>query len=287
MTSRKDAPPAVSYARPFRVGGQTVSVRISAYGAGQGSAALAGLVDRLRSCDGAGTYGTAIGPTSTAVSAWSQTSSSNASSLTWNRADVIASVTVPRSSAAGLAPIAESVDNALLEALDGTCASTDEKVSDIGRSPWSGRTFTGNLTPRAVELAYPDPSSSPTPVLPSGVPTVPVPGPTVYVPKISTLPPHVTPSPTTAPSTSVDVLEQVADPTGPGCGWAFTSQGAPNFDPAAAEAQVTEDIAVAQQQLQAADAAWQLFRSTYAVEYANYVAQAEAFAAYARAQNEY
>src|SRR6478609_6884314 len=153
MTSRKDPTPAVSYARPFRVGGQTVSVRISAYGAGQGSAALASLTQRLRSCSGAGTYGTAIGPTSTAVSAWSQSSSSNASTLAWNRSDVVASVTVPRSSAAGLAPVAESVDNALLDALDGRCASTKETLSDIGRSPWSGRTFTGNLEPRPVVLA--------------------------------------------------------------------------------------------------------------------------------------
>jgi len=305
----------VAYARPYRLGGVTASVRVAAYGAGQGAAALADLVDRLGACRDAGAYGATVGPTSTAMVAWTQTTTSNASALVWNRSDVLASVTVQRTSGASLSAIAEEVDDALRAALVGRCAATTVTVADAGRSPWSAHPYTGRLVDEEVPLTYASPDESPTPVVPSDVPLIDAPAPTYAAPSLEPFPtgvvatdPAPTPPVVTPPGTDVGVQigmapsppvaptspaatatysVQVADETGPGCGWAFTLQGAPSFDPAGAQAKAVNDKLAAEQQLRTDDAMWQQTHADYSRAYAVYLAELDAFVDYARDYNSY
>lgn len=88
-------------------------------------------------------------------------------------------------------------------------------------------------------------------------------------------------APTAAPA-SIDVPSRVADPDGPGCGWAFTGQAAPAFDAVKAAADLVHAKTAAQVQLQADWVQWLTARDAYYVAYADYATKAEVYLAYSK-----
>lgn len=219
----------------------------------------------------------------------------SASVLVWRRGDLVISVLTAGAATGSLAATGKVFDARAVEALAPVCAFSSPSLDDVARSPWQSGFYAGNQQPRAAPLTYPPTVASPTPSYPRGVTPVPVPQETPSLPALPTVMPTAlpatviaapSPSPPPAPSpvpSSVIVGEQVADPIGPGCGWAFTSQGVPGFDGGPAAASFAQRFRDAQASLREQDLAWQAAKVRYAQEWALYIEQAEAFSAYARA----
>ena len=266
------AGPVIAGQRVFVVSGRTVTVTVRAYGAGLGLPALQGLLIRVRDCARSGqNVGAApareIGVA--ALSGWAQPAGSpgRVSTLLWRRGDVIASVAVA-GGPSSLPKLALAVDAALLPRLTPVCADPRAVLTDALRSPYADRSvYQGWLVPRLLEIP-----PIGTPAAPPGVFPVPLDHTSTPLPSISTpiapvpplwplaLPTAVeSPVAPTIPGpqpTSTQVPIATIDTTGPGCGWAFTGQLAPPFDPAAA--QVAGDAATqsAQEQLIGSQTAW-------------------------------
>jgi hypothetical protein len=162
------------------------------------------------------------------------------------------------------------------------------------RSPWVEReAFAGLTAPVRVTVA-----PSPTPVPPVGVTPVPTtwtptPLPSTSFPQRpadpiwpSDLPTGGIASPVApvvllpAPTLSV-VPSRLDDPVGPGCGWSFTGQSAPPFDPATEAVLAQGRVTQATENLAAAQAAWQASIVGYWQAVAAYSAQATSYTAYA------
>jgi len=288
--------PAVAGARVFAIRGRQIVVSVAAYSAGAGAVAIADWTALLKRCvtSGVSSY-LDVAPGPDAILAWIMTSGvePGASSLTWRRGDVVASVAVPSNDPSGLAAAAEQVDTVLLAALATRCAEIDSSLSDAARSPWVRHdAFTGLTISIVVSV-----SPSPTPTAPDGViPVVdtrsPPPLPSISYPLRPTDPvwpldlpsevpsPFAPTNPAIEPSTSA-VPSRIDDPVGPGCGWSFTGQVQPRYD-AQHEAQLAQSrskqalahLVVVQNQ-------WQSNLVTYWKNSSSYAMQAKAFSAYA------
>ena len=288
--------PTVAGARVFTVRGRQVLVTVSAFAAGAGAVAVADWWALLHECSapGVGSY-VDVAPGPDAVLAWIAESAARpgASSLTWRRGDVVASVSVPSSDPRDLAAAAEQIDTTLLAALAGRCAELDSHLSDAARSPWVRHdAFTG-LTESIVVSVSPSPSpTAPQGVTPIPDSSTPDPLPSISYPLRPTEPvwprdlpsqvpsPLVPSPPAPEPSTSA-VPSRVDDPVGPGCGWGFTGQVKPRYD-ADHEAQIAQARAKqATSHLAAVQAQWQRNLVSYWQNSSAYAKQAEVFATYA------
>jgi len=284
---------ALSGARVYDLGRSQVVLTVSAYTAGSGAVAMVSWAARLTQCTSASvSVSPASGPSTDAFVATLWSGGASASALFWRRGDVIAIVATTSSSRSGLTALATAADPPLVAALTGVCANLASTVADAARSPWVERDqFTGLTAPVTVSA-----TPSPTPVAPQGVtplpdPWTPSPLPSVSYPVRPADPVYpvdlptavgspVPPSPL-APAPSVSVVpSRLDDPVGPGCGWAFTGQLAPPYD-AASEAQVALGrVTQAQQDLSAAQQAWQASIVGYWQSVGDYQAQAAGYVAY-------
>jgi hypothetical protein len=287
------AEPALAASRIYSVGPKQYVVSMSAFSAGQGPVALAAWARTLATCGG-GEYAVAT-PGTEALVAWVRAGEGKpgAAALFWRRGDVVAVVATPGSSPTGLAERAAEIDAGLLAALAGRCVTVGSALADAARSPWGQPdTFTGLTVPVAVTVA-----PSPTPTPPVGVTPVPdtftpAPAPSVSFPvrPLDPVWPEELPSPLASPlapvappvpPAAITVPRRITDPLGPGCGWAFTGQVAPELDLAVEEALVAERVTQARAGLVAGQQQWQADLVAYWSELPAYLPEAEAFAAYA------
>jgi hypothetical protein len=298
----------ISRSRVYRVSGSSpITVTVAAYGAGQGGGAVAAFGERMRSCGSGVVRGAAVGADDDLGDASTEAvvgfvtpvaGGSSASALVWRRDDLVMTVFAAGAASTRLASAAQVFDARARVALAPVCASSAPSLDDVTRSPWQSGAYTGNLQPREAPLVYNDPTPSPTPSYPRGVTPVPVPAETPLLPSLpevlpTSLPTGLTPAPSPSPPVaptpvpeSVIVGEQVVDPVGPGCGWAFTGQGVPAFDSEAAAASFLQRFSDAQETLRLQDLEWQIAKVVYAEEWAVFIEQAELFSAYANAVND-
>jgi len=295
----------LSGTRVYAIGRPQFVLTVSAYTAGSGAVAIRDWQTRLTSCASAPVTVTQPAvPTSDAfvVSVPQSeaqpggTAQPGATAIFWRRGDVVAVLAVPVAGAKGMQILASQLDPALVRALTGVCANQASTVADAVRSPWVARDqFVGLASPIPVTMA-----PSPTPRPPSGITPAPVgwsptPLPSVSMPVRpadpvwpealpatevgSPVPPSVL---APAPTLSV-VPSRFADPVGPGCGWAFTGQTGPPYDPAAEAVAAQGRVAQAREGLSAAQQAWQANVVQYWAQVGEYTTQANAYTAYALA----
>lgn len=274
--------------RRFSAAGREVSVTVTAYSAGLGPVAVRDRIAGLGSCRGitAGTSSTLAGVD--AYVAWRSSSTMPPLAvLGWRRGDVVMVVRTPGRDPGSLARFAQVLDARLLAALQGRCAEIGSTLADASRSPYiEGVDFTGRLVP--VEVGV-DPL--PTPEGQSPLPTL-SPAPSISFPARPADPiwPTELPSPVGSPvlpsspapePTTTEIASRAPDPTGPGCGWAFTGVTAPQFSSEDEAARVEALAAQARDQLLADQEQWRLSVETYRGAAVEYDAQLVAFLQYA------
>ena len=253
-----------------------------------GAVAVRDRVAGLGSCPGvtAGTSATLAGVD--AYVAWRASSTlPPLAVLGWRRGDVVVVVRTPGRDAGSLARFAQVLDARLLAALQGRCAEVRSSLADASRSPYvEGVEFTGRLVP--VEVAV-DPL--PTPDGQSPLPTI-SPAPSLSLPVRPADPiwPTELPSPVGSPVLPADpgpepvateISSRAPDPTGPGCGWAFTGMTPPEFSTQDEAARVDALAAQAREQLLAGQETWRLSVETYRGAAVEYDLQLTAFLQYA------
>ena len=255
--------------------------------------ALHNLVDQLNNC-GATNVTDEFGLGTEAFAVTGGTTSA----VLWRRGDVVMYGTVDNGSATGLMPVWKKYDATLSQALTGVCVNQQSTVEDGVRSPWADpQKFRGLGS--ATYLQAPDTTPVPIPVAQPGQPQasrVPIPGPSIAVPPlpvVSTPSPPVTPAamPVAVPSPvlptapkrpprQLPVYLRQPDPSGPGCGWAFTRQSAPTFDVQAARTQFAADKKATKKRLASLWSAWQVDRTQYDLDYAAYASAMVAYQDY-------
>jgi hypothetical protein len=287
----------LSGARVYSVGKSQVVLTVSAYTAGSGAVAIRDWAARLGSCATAPVLVSAPGvPTTDAFVATLPAAGgeTGATAIFWRRGDVVAVLAVASATAPGMPALAAQVDPALVTALTGVCVDQASTVTDGVRSPWVAREgFLGLTAPVRVTTA-----PSPTPVPPAGITPVPVtwapsPLPSISYPQRPADPVWPTDLPTgglaspvapvvllPAPTLSL-VPSRLDDPVGPGCGWAFTGQSAPPFDAGREAVTAQGRVVQANEDLAAAQLAWQASVVSYWQAVAAYSAQATSYLAYA------
>ncbi len=304
---RPAADAALSGTRIYGVGKRQLVATVSAYSAGTGAVAFdqwaqllgrcAGPVSRTATSIGAAGSGARTAAAASAADAfvaWIRATDGRpaASALFWRRGDMIAVLATPSASPDGLASAAISLDRVLVGALAGRCADVSSTVADAARTPWvAGDGFTGLTAPITVTVA-PSPIPSPPPGVAAVAPTwtpSPLPSPSFPVRPADPLWPTDLPTPVVSPTAPLApapaptlsiVPSREPDPTGPGCGWAFTGQVEPPFDAAREQALADARIAQAQDDLAGQQALYVADVVTYWQQVPVYDAEASAFAAY-------
>ena len=267
----------------------TVTVSVRAYPAGVGAAVFAGLgcaVTSRPAVPGPGVDTMIV-------------TAGDASMLAWRRGDVVATVEAAGALKAGSAAVralAGAVDGRLAGAIAESCVEQESVAADIVRNPIADREmFTGWQVARTVTLAD-RPAGSPAASAPAA-PAVAIPAPTVELPVLGSLPkrpsgdvsPAVLPQPVTRPrlpdtprpaKTAMQVQEQIADSSGPGCGWSFTAMTVPLFDGAVASRSYQAAVSAAQQSMARDWQRWMTDRDAYFAAYAAYVGAAGEYRSY-------
>ena len=289
--------PAVAATRTWRSDDQVVSVAVRAYPAGAGAAALDAISHAAYVCTPASTWATqdALGVQSHVIT------STETTMVIWRRGDVLVSLSdSTRGRAGSLAALSEAatrLDAALDTALSDSCTDTASESTHLSRSPYQGGTkFTGLLrtatvtrpesglmpaeerTPHeVVDIPSPDLLDAPVdvPVLPDPAPTQ---GPTA-LPEPVEFP--ATPSAPDPVEETGKIRYPAQDTYGPGCGWNFTAQAAPNFDAVGAQRVYDERVGAEQDRLDSAWRAWQKAKMRYYRAWAAYTDAAEAYTEYA------
>jgi len=296
--SKTPTPPSPTGTSTQSPAAQGVTVSISAYTAGAGADAFTSLASAISNCRAAGSTALGVaGPNGAVASrAWRVTPAGSPDPvdvLMWRRGDVIAAVTAPGPNS-DLAGAARLLDDRLTKALAPLCANVNSRAADAQRSPYLADKWVGWRTPLVVEIG-----SVGLPAAEAGVIPVPLDVNIVALPAVTLRArpadpvypldyPAAVPSPTAPnkpglePTTST-VSVRTADPTGPGCGWAFTGLPAPAFDDAAAKSERESIVAAAQQQLVAEQAAWRTAVSQFYRDMAVYNTAAQLWTAYATA----
>lgn len=267
------------------------TVTVSAYGAGQGAVAFDALArqvnDHCANRSGTAYLVSSEGTGVDAATASVTRSGSRSSAFFWRRGDVVAMV-----AAAGPSVpmgMVKEYDARLAAALAGVCVNNDSTTADAARSPYVNRAkFTGLTITAPVRMppgvAVPAPVSTPAEI---DLPDASLPD----KPDFPFWPeqlPRQTPAPTAPdvpdyPALTTTAPVGVRDGQGPGCGWSFTGQSAPNFDAAAAATKAAADAEAAANTLGANAAAYTAAVPAFNAAYTRYLADVLAFRAYARA----
>lgn len=277
----------------------TLDVSARAYPAGGGAVAFEDMTQAVLGCSSA-SLSTSTSNLGVEVV---QVSTTKTTSLVWRRGDVLMVATITShgqpTSADPVVPALTRLDRSLDAALATTCPDQRAGVEEARRSPYVNRkAFYGNYRVEQVQrqdtgemtaearttdpvvpipgkhFDAPDESVLPTPPVPaltSGPTSLPVPVPSPTEPK----------APAATAKDSVSLKHKIADPTGPGCGWAFTGQSAPTFDATTADAAFAQEAATAQAAMAQAWSRWQDAKVAYYAAYAKYATKATAYQTYA------
>jgi hypothetical protein len=264
---------------------------MSAYGAGQGAVAFTAMqaqvnqhcLNRFGTANIVASEGVGVD----AATAWVSRSGSRTTAFLWRRGDLIAMVastgpTVPMG-------MVQEFDARMAAALSGVCAVVDSSLRDGARSPYADRArFTGLTIDRPAGL--PDGVSAPARVQPPAAAAVPVVD--LPVPPAGPFWPAALPSPVEVPvvpqvpaypSLTAAVPVRVQDDEGPGCGWSFTGQPVPLFDPSSAALKADVDTGRAETALADKVAEYKDGVPGYRAAYTLYLADLASFQAYAEA----
>ena len=277
----------------------SAQVTLTSYGAGIGADAFNRIVNKVDSCKKNISLLT-VGQSDIGVDTHrfrAYRLDSNVTIVMWRHGDVLAYVATESKNAKNATAIARSINKVLVSNLT-ACLDTESVVRDAKRNAYyAGKHFTGNLetytavterleapelteqqvvanvtkTNRGEELTLPEVLR---PILPTTHPVWPE------------LP--VALSPPTFPDVP-DVQElskttsiRIADPIGPGCGWAFMSNSVAPFDASQVTALNDARVLKTQIALDADGVRWQKEISAYWTAYANYVTKGTKYQAYAK-----
>lgn len=244
------------------------TVVVASYTAGAGAVAMSQLRDHAYACAPAGTALTTTAvPGAGTESFGIRAARGGATSETAvvRRGDVIAFVLADGAPAA---PAAAVVDRALADQL-GACRNQNSTVADAARSTWTGAQFSGLLTDKKVTIgdwalpAVPPGSDYKAAAVPAGLTQVDE----AARPEVPDFPvwpelpaeqkaPVLPAAPAAKATTEATVKVRIADPEGPGCGWAFTGTAAPVFDAAAVSSQNDAKVKDAEDQLDSGASKW-------------------------------
>lgn len=286
--------PAIARAQDYTAGGDRVTVTLTAYTAGLGAEAMSALRNGIRNCqldtDRVGVSEYSIG--AEAVGATVSRGSTRAAVLMVRRGDVIGYVSAPTLGSA--TANARTLDERLAAALDGVCADQSSGTDAATRNPRSTAGYTPFL--RSVDVAVENPGL---PALPDDADYESVSLGT-ELPALSEAKPMVepdfpvwpempaaqpVPEPLKVPAVSATTEGSVAvpadDASGPGCGWAFTSGTAPQFDAKAAKKVQLERVAVKEKSLTDAADQWQESVLAFWKAYPGYVEAVQKYGEYA------
>lgn len=283
---------AGSLERLFSSASGPFELSLNAYPAGVGAYAYSKIFDAISSCSGSSA--SSIGGLGVeASSLTTQPAGVTTSSIMWRRGDVI----IIASGSGASIPLTSDVDKILESSLAPLCIDEVSSKDDVSRNPFFNRaSFAGFKVPVVVTSPQPSlPSLAPgedPAVLEVAVPSPNLPYSRVKVPSKPSYPvwpelptPVAPPVAPTAPKpalVSKTLLIPQADPSGPGCGWAFAGMSAPIFDKASLgvdESQLRKD---ALSEMKADVPRWQQDVLQYWREYAAYKQQVAAYLAYAQ-----
>lgn len=281
----------VAYQRPVAIGRKPLIAGAELWPTGFGAAAIDAIAKRGEACAARGEQVTVdrrkvAGYPAVLVSVAS--GSDTIHTLRWSVGDITLSLTgtnIPlddgaikrwtRRAAAVLQPI---------------CADLEPSVNDAMRSPWRNPEKYRGLRDRVtVEADLPQITEE----LPAdraklrGIKQVQRPDPPDGVPYWpESLPDKVAfpeqPVRPKEPATKRRVTFPVPDPTGPGCGWAFTASPTPQFSQAESETQREERMAATTQKLNEELAQWAAAESQWRSAFPEYYTQALAYRDYAK-----
>lgn len=250
-----------------------VTVTVSAFGAGQSAPARASYRDGLRNCTGRnGSAGLISGSSPMAVGDYRGFSfaSGGVTTNVWLHSDVMVTVSARNQGVVRNMSVAYR-DKINSELAASTCLDARVTDDDAHRSPYYGAdNYTGWERGREVTLEDAEPGitagvyapgaafdgsgkrlgahaqqSGPTALLErSGAPSkpeAPLPaGVPASLPSAVSQPSTQIVSIKPVPESTTTIAERVEDPEGPGCGWAWTGQKAPIFDPSEEKARADE-----------------------------------------------
>ena len=296
--------PSVAGSRVYQAAGGQVMVSVMAYSAGLGAGAFQDWQHQLTSCSGASTYsvpgpassGAASSASTDALVVWgTNVRGAATASLVWRRGDILSWVNASRSLGNTLGTKSLQFDQLLLESVAGSCKTVDSVMADAARSPWlAPKDFTGLIN--QVPIAVPH---APWPTLPPGATPVaqtysPEPVPSISYPSRPADPvwPNELPTPVAAPETPIQptlppsatsVPSRAPDPTGPGCGWAFTGQVPPTYDQVQQQALAQGLADQARALLEQGQQKWQSDTLSYWQQVPGFSQQLQAFLVYAAA----
>lgn len=281
---------AVAYQRPVAIRRKPLVAGVELWPTGYGAAALDAIADRATACSERGEQVSVerrkvAGYPAVVVTVVS--GSDIIRTLRWSIGDITLSLTgadVPLDDAA-----IKKWSRRVATLLEPICADLRPSVKDARRSPWrdAGKyrglsdqvTVEAQLPAISVELPPNQPElrglkqvERPDP--PNGVPYWPA-----DLPEKVAFPEE--PDRPKEPPTKRQVSFQVPDPTGPGCGWAFTSTPAPQFGQTESDAQRDERVAAATQQLNEELSQWAAAESLWRSAIPGYYTEALSYRDYA------
>lgn len=241
----------------------STTLSIEAYGAGFGERILNDQHQAAVTCDASVGRQGALGPRGFAARHGA------IAELRWREGDVILALANYNGAGSGvLAGLANSVDARAKAILGPICVALDAPAEDARRNPRSND-YTAFVT--AQPVAIPAGVSPPDVSLLNGpLPSVPPPAPGSV-----TTPPSAPVAPAPPPVPMVQVLTE--DPTGPGCGWAFSGETAPVFDASAAARDAKTQTSLAQSRLSYAWSQWPTNVTQYLAAQALYQARLAAY----------
>ena len=292
--------PAVSSSQLYdvpRLG--SAQVTLTSYSAGIGADAFNRIINRVADCKNNVSLVTVsqsdIGVDTHRFQAdWSD---NHITMVMWRHGDVIAYVATETKNAGNATAIARKIDEVLVSNLT-ACFDTESVLRDAKRNAYyAGKHFTGNLetytveaekveapalteqqitakvtqTNRGAELTLPNVLR---PLLPMNYPVWPELPVELNAPTFPKVP--------AAQELSKITSVRVADPKGPGCGWAFMSNSTAPFDSTHVAEVNDSRILKAQTALDSDGARWQEQVSAYWTAYARYVEKGKNYQEYSK-----
>ncbi|MDP4014118.1 MAG: hypothetical protein U0990_05580 [Candidatus Nanopelagicales bacterium] len=288
-------PASISAQRSVRIPG-VGSATISAYAvpAGYGAATVEDVYEFVTACPGRDSYTwgqrAEVNQASAAVLGLTS-GQQTASQVLWNRGDLLLSIT-----AGGRSPLLKAAsqwDRIVAASLSGLCRDLKEKLTDTRRNPWvDPERYKGLMEQETVSVSKPQ-VQIPMPRKQRGARKLPDrvdrPEPPSHPHWPTALPAErVRPEPPNRPARpklKAKITYQVADPTGPGCGWAWLSQPAPTYTEAEALAQRAQATTEALERLRRGADRWLVDESEYRQGLAEYYAQVIIWKDYAEQVN--
>lgn len=310
--------PLVANSKTYSEGGRKnyTTIIAYAYGAGEGGTAVNALKDQARGCKGAGGLSNTQSPVKSngGFSAYYLSGGKQRVNVNmWSIGDVVLSVS--STSPSVMSSVVDEMNTYAKGLLEPMCLSFSSPREAITRNPYvnaeaytgweKGRKVTLNrniagLNPGIIDLETPItgqsfalgkvPGENDIPLLSS------IPGKTleykiVKVPKTPLAPypdilpdavdkPKNKPKNPHVPDSSVTVSERVRDDDGPGCGWKFAGQAAPQFDD-------TAEKKAADDREQEAQTTMQNEQKTYYTQVADYIRDYESYALSVAAYKDY